>query len=975
MVPEERDPNFDAYVSRVKMLDEVGRVLAEASTDYRAVLDIIVRHTAELIGDVSLVSLLSEDREWLLPAAFHHSNPEARALADHLLTTKPYRVSDGVSGHVAKTGQAVRISEASTDEVLAVIKPEWRTYADRFSLNGLVVVPLRFRGKVIGTLSVARGGPGRPYTVDDQAFLQSLADRASMAIEIARLFEKLERDLAERKAIAEELRVSEARYRTIMDAANDAIFLADAETGMLVDANRKAQDLIGRSLEEIRRMHQSELHPPGEAMRYRDIFREHARRGSVVVQDLEVIHLDGHRIPVDVSTSAVEIEGKSLLVGIFRDATARKRAEQELRDSEEKYRTMVEFSNDMIWTLDRAGNFMYFNRRAEEVSGQKLPEWIGKSFTPLIRADQLPRIQEIFLDTLSGRAEQYEVDVFKQDGSPITLSVSTAPISAKGEIVGTVSFGRDITRQRQTEARIREQAALLDQVPDAVIVRDMEGRVRFWNRGAERLYGWSTSEAIGRGIADLLFKEALLDAIQSIDRELVEKDEWRGELEQVTKDGGSVTVESHLSLIRGETGAPQSVLFVNTDITERKKLEAQFLRSQRLESLGTLASSIAHDLNNVLQPILLAAGFLREKLSDARSQRMLTTLEASAKRGADIVKQVLTFARGIGGERGRIDSTALLKEMGKIAKETFPRSIHLATAIPEGLWPLSGDMTQLHQVLMNLSVNARDAMQRGGTLTLSGENVVVDDARARMHPGAAPGPYVAMTVSDTGVGIPPELADRIFEPFFTTKDVDKGTGLGLSTVHAIVKSHGGFVEVGSNPGRGSRFSVFLPATDPGGLGEVEAVPSEVRYGRGEVVLLVDDEAAVREIMKASLESGGYRVLTASNGAEAMVFYGQHREEIGVVLMDMVMPYLDGPAAIQGLRRINPAVKIIAMSGMAEEAVMEFDQLKVEGFLQKPYRMDRLFVALQRVLQGEDFRVRPVPGDTLRSRPARSDPES
>jgi PAS domain S-box-containing protein len=416
--------------------------------------------------------------------------------------------------------------------------------------------------------------------------------------------------------------------------------------------------------------------------------------------------------------------------------------------------------------------------------------------------------------------------------------------------------------RKRAEQKISEQAALLDVATDAILVRDLDNQILFWNKGAERLYGWKALDAVGKNVLDLLDGEqqAKLKQVQKI---LLQNGEWQGELHQLTKDDKEVIVESRWTLVRDEEGQPKSILVVNTDITQKKQLEAQFLRAQRMESIGTLASGIAHDLNNVLTPILMTAQLLEAEPQEERYQRLLPVLVANAKRGANLVKQVLSFAKGLEGKFTILQVKHLISEIKQIIKETFPKSLEIRTDIPQSLWTVSGDATQLHQVLMNLCVNARDAMPDGGRLSICAENQFIDRSYAQMHLDAQVGSYIVVTVTDTGMGIPPEILDRIFEPFFTTKELGKGTGLGLSTVMGIIKSHNGFINVSSVIGKGTEFKVYIPAIE-----STEAEVSEdteLPIGHGELVLVVDDEVAIREITKTSLEAYNYKVITACDG--------------------------------------------------------------------------------------------------------------
>jgi PAS domain S-box-containing protein len=527
---------------------------------------------------------------------------------------------------------------------------------------------------------------------------------------------------------------------------------------------------------------------------------------------------------------------------------------------------------------------------------------------------------------------------FKMPQPPETLEVLGA---IAGSIANTIA-------RRRVEETVVEQAALLDKSQDAILVMDLSNRVTYWNKSAERLYGWPAAEVQGRPVEELIFRD--ISYFERAKREALEKGEWKGETCQVTRGDEPVVVDSQWTLVQDKSGRPKSILIVNTDISEKKKIEAQFLRTQRMESIGTLAGGIAHDLNNVLAPIMMSVEMLKEKFKDDQSRRMLSILESSARRGADMVKQVLTFARGVDGERVLLQTRHLLKEVAKITGETFPKTIQIKTNLAENLWPIMGDATQLHQVLVNLAVNARDAMPNGGTLTFAAENTALEAGQKPGAGDAKPGFYVVLKVGDTGSGIPREILDKIFEPFFTTKELGKGTGLGLATVLGIVKSHGGFVQVQTEVGKGTTFLIYLPALENAGKPQDATEVRKLPTGNGEVILAVDDEASVLSMTKETLETYGYRVLTARDGTEAVATYSAHRHEIKGVLTDMLMPYMDGPATIRVLRKLDPEVKIIAASGLMDnEKVKDATGMANIAFLMKPYTAEKLLHTLHKTL--------------------------
>jgi PAS domain S-box-containing protein len=500
-----------------------------------------------------------------------------------------------------------------------------------------------------------------------------------------------------------------------------------------------------------------------------------------------------------------------------------------------------------------------------------------------------------------------------------------------------------VAGRRRDDDHLRELAVLVDQVRDAVLIHDLGGRICLWNKGAQQLCGWSAEEVIGKTLSEIGVdgSGARLDEIW---RSLIEDGQWTGEVTLRTKDQQEVHAESRRLLIRDEECRPQSVLVINTDVTERRKIEGQLLRAQRTQSLGAMAGGVAHDINNVLTPILMAVLALRARVTDQASQRLLTIIQRNAERGADMVRQVLEFAKGVEGKRIVLQPKHLVKEIVRTLKGTLPEAIQIECSMADDTWPVTGDATQLHQVLVNLCVNARDAMPEGGRLTIKISNVELGGD------GARSGQFVVITVGDTGAGIPPEVRDRIFEPFFTTKDPGKGTGLGLSTVAEIVRSHGGFVDLESERGLGTRFHVYLPAsTSPpeGPAVEDETAPPR---GNGELVLVVDDEPPMLEVARFTLESFGYAVVTAASGEEALDIYRRHKDLIKVVLVDMVMPDMDGASTICGLEQIDPSCKIIATTGMSiDERASEAARVGARAFLAKPFKAERLLRALRELL--------------------------
>ncbi|HUG10707.1 MAG TPA: response regulator [Opitutaceae bacterium] len=507
---------------------------------------------------------------------------------------------------------------------------------------------------------------------------------------------------------------------------------------------------------------------------------------------------------------------------------------------------------------------------------------------------------------------------------------------------------REQRLRKLAEQRLLEQAEVLDKARDAICVTDMHGHVTYWNQSAGGLFGLDGEEDREIRLQDLfgVSNQALIpDAL----KELLLHGSWTGEIRIVRWDGSHHHVVSRWTLVRDDSGHPKSILLINTDVTEQKQLEAQLLRSQRLEGLGTLAGGIAHDLNNVLAPILMSVDMLRKRTTDEGTLQLVSVLEKNALHGTNLIRQVLAFARGAEGERTEVQPKLVINDVVAMLKGTVPRLVQIETILAPDLWTVVANPTQLGQVLMNLAVNARDAMPGRGRLLLEARNVIVDARLIQGNPGARSGPHVLFIVADTGVGMPPELLNRIFDPFFTTKDASKGTGLGLPTVLGIIKSHGGFLEVQSEPGRGTEFRLYFPAVvtepePPEGAGS-----TSLPQGDGEMILVIDDEPSLREITGEVLVANGYRVLTAEDGPTGLAVYREHQGEIRAVLTDMMMPGMQGEDVIRELLLTSPDVRIVAMSGVTLKHTGLVENPGKFAFLPKPMTAMRLLGAIQSVL--------------------------
>jgi two-component system, cell cycle sensor histidine kinase and response regulator CckA len=639
-----------------------------------------------------------------------------------------------------------------------------------------------------------------------------------------------------------------------------------------------------------------------------------------------------------------------LYVLLRRYITRLKSIEQRLMYSENHLRTIIDAEPECIQLISQDGTLLEINASGLSIMEvTTADDLVGKYVGTRIAPEYLEKFVALHKSVCQGMRGKLEFEIISCKGTRRWVESHAVPLANESD--GTflhLAVMRDVSDRKLAEQKICEQAALLDIAVDGILVIDIQSQIQYWNKGAERVYGWSAGGAIGKNASRILYKEddsQLERAMMSV----MKNGSWQGELNQIRQDGKEIIVESRWTLVGDATGEPKSILIVNTEVTQKKLLEAQLLRSQRLESIGTLAGGIAHDLNNVLSPIMMSVQLLQMKLRDREQQKLLKTLENNVKRAANLVKQVLSFATGIESKRTNIDLKQIFAEIEQIITETFPKNIIFQQHIDKNLYRCCGDTTQIHQILMNLVVNARDAMPYGGKITISMENIQIDRHHAQMNIHAREGNYILIRVTDTGNGMPPDIQERIFEPFFTTKEAGTGTGLGLSTVLSIIKNHNGFINIDSEPGKGTSFKVYLPTTEtkeplPKILPEIKMMA-----GDGELILVVDDEAAIRKITQSTLEACNYKVLTAGNGMEAVAIYTKYQQDISIILLDMMMPSMDGEKAIRILKNINPQVKIIAISGFVfTHKISQVREMGVEAFVSKPCTASELLQAIATV---------------------------
>ena len=764
-------------------------------------------------------------------------------------------------------------------------------------------------------------------------------------------------NISERKRLQRKLKLSKHSN----DHAGIAMFSVGRHSQILY-ANKAASDFLGYSQDELLSMGLPEIDLTLQAEPW-DTQWEEIKRVRCFTRESLVRKKTGQHCPVEITTWHLNIEDKEYIQMFFRDTSERKRVEEQLQQSEQRYHDFVAQTAEGVWcyafeknipiTLSEEEQIDMFYRYGfiAECNDAMAKMYCFEAADDLLGArpaELLPRSDPINIAYLKAfiRAgykladqETHETD---HRGEPRYFLNNLLAVIKNGEVTQVWGNQRDITDRKRAEIRLQEQAALLNEARDAIIVKDMDDRVLFWSRGAERIYGWTAEEMLGRRpIKHFYREEDKCDNFAKACRELHEMGEWSGEWKHLTKGGNEIIIQSRWTLIRDHSGEPKSIMVINTDITEKKSLEAQFFQAQRISSIGTLATGIAHDMNNILSPILMAIEALRREIKDEDMQYFLAKLKLSTQRGSDLIRQILSYAQGVAGDRVALQLRYIIHEVMGILRLTLSENIRLVLYLQEDLWPVVGDATQFSQVFMNLCVNARDAMPDGGVLKITAENITLQsDMKGRS------GPFVAITISDTGTGISPDIQARIFEPFFTTKPFGKGTGLGLSSVCSIVESYGGFIDLKSEMGLGTTFIVHFPATpEPVSTTADEGVPSPTM--RTGTVLIVDDEPVILTALQKGLEVFGYAALTASNVDDAITIFTANQDRISAVVTDLIMPGQRGDDFITALLEHEPGVKIIATSGLPPTGrLLEAMQKEiVKGFLRKPFLIEDLLSIL------------------------------
>ncbi len=822
-------------------------------------------------------------------------------------------------------------------------------------ISAMKMVRKKFQDLPFIMLSGALGEELAIETLKSGATDYVLKTRMSALVPAIRRAVHQKEDRTMRKQAEKELKMSEQKFRSLFNNLTDAVYIHDLGSRFL-EINDAACKMLGYSRDEFLEMTPRDISSEENKKKIKKRLNHILNHGSHL---FETVHIakSGKAIPVEVSSTIISYMDKKAILSEVRDISERIEARHALKESEERFRGLYENALVGLYRTTPDGEIQMANPALVKMLGYSSEEELKQrnlekeGYDPDYSREKFKHILEV-KDSIVGLESAWKT----KDGRIIyVLESARAVRDESGEIRYYEGTVLDITDKKYAQQERDRLAALVNQASEAIILTDPDGNIEYVNLAYEKATGYSRDEVLGKnpkivksGKHNLEFYKNLWDTIKS-------GKTWQGEFINRKKDGTLYYEDSFIFPIKNDKDEIINFAAVKKDITSQKQLEQQFYRAQRMESVGTLAAGIAHDLNNILSPIMMGVQILKKQDQNEKPKKYLDAIEVSAKRGADLVKQVLTFARGVEGAQIHLNPKHLIKEIQQIIKEAFPKNIELYVDIPKDVRMIKADPTQIHQVLMNLCVNAKDAMPDGGKLSITTENEDVDKSIAKMHSLPKPGTYVKINVSDNGIGIPKDVQEKIFEPFFTTKEMGKGTGLGLSTTLSIVKSHGGFIDVRSEPNKGTTFNIYLPAVVSPVLQKKEIQQHTAPQGNGEHILLVDDESSLLEISKEILESHGYRVTTTCDGTEAVATYAdKNNRNIDAVITDMVMPNMDGMMTIQVLRKINPEVKIIAVSGFSEKMNKKsLEEHQVYHYLNKPYTGNQLLEKVARLFNGKD----------------------
>ena len=770
------------------------------------------------------------------------------------------------------------------------------------------------------------------------------------------------RDVTERQRTAEALARSERYYRALIENAADAVTILNHD-GTVRYSSPALGKIIGFSPEERRSHPVFELiHPEdqGTALQAFETIRKD--RGATVNQTIRALHKDGTWRFIDFTiVNLLDDPNISGLVLNWRDITDKVIAQQTLREREHFYRAITERSSDIIAIIDEAPTVRYLSPSFEKVLGHPIDDVIGTPGLQLIHKEDLPRAMNLLERLINERRETAtdELRMIDSHGIYRDMDVRARNLLNDRVIRGIVIDCRDVTDRKRAEMALRASEErfrkVLETSGEGIVLRDPFGRITYANERFAEMIGYTQAELIGMHVDYITAPEFVPDMRASAERRRRTGKSETLDLQLLHKDGSRVDAILAASPTYDDQGNYSGALGMITDITERKRLEEQLRQAQKIEAVGRLAGGVAHDFNNLLTAI---RGHVDLLLTDADVTGQVRTdieeIRKASDRAATLTQQLLAFSRRQMLQPVVLEFDTIIHEMESLLRRLIAEDIVLITNLHAGPTRVRADRGQLEQVLMNLVVNARDAMPNGGELLIESETCQVDEEFARANPGAAPGAYAKLTVRDTGVGMDSGTLSHVFEPFFTTKELGKGTGLGLATVYGIVKQSGGYIRVLSDVGQGTTFEIFLPRVEEALQRPREATATKDRPAEGETILVAEDEDAVRALTCRILRKRGYHVLEAKDGREAVEVARAHEGEITLLVTDVIMPHLNGRELSESIAGIMPDVKVLYMSGYTDDALLQRGVLQsgTGNFLEKPFTPEALATKVREILESE-----------------------
>jgi two-component system cell cycle sensor histidine kinase/response regulator CckA len=766
---------------------------------------------------------------------------------------------------------------------------------------------------------------------------------------------------AERQRMMEELARTSQLLRAVADNTSDAIFVKD-RAGKYLLLNPAAARFVGRPVEEVLGRDDTAVFDPDSAQRVMDRDRRVMAVGEVQTEEEELTAAGVTRVYEATKAPFRDEHGNVAgLVGISRDVTAQKRAEAALRESEERYRTLLDRIPDPLFVYDRETlGYLAVNEAAVASYGYTRDEFLRMTIKDVRPPEDVPALLALLARTAGGFENRGVWRHRKKDGTVFDAEINAHDLTLGGR-PACVILARDVTERKRSEQELRLRDRAIRAVTQGILITDPnqpDNPIVYASRGFERITGYAPGEVIGRNCRFLQGKDTDPDAVARVRQAIRAAEPCTVELLNYRKDGTPFWNELSVSPVRDEAGRLTHFVGVQADVTGRRRLEEQFRQAQKMEAIGQLAGGVAHDFNNLLTIINGYSDLLLQSLSPGDpAGDLLAEIRRAGERSAGLTRQLLAFSRKQVLAPRVLDLNTVVADAEKMLRRVIGEDVRLATALEPGLGAVRADPGQLEQVLLNLAVNARDAMPTGGRLTIETRNVELDEDFAQVHPGVRPGPHVLLAVSDTGCGMTPEVKAHIFEPFFTTKGPGKGTGLGLATVFGIVHQSGGAVGVYTEVGVGTTFKVYLPQVGEAAGGPVARSGLRAPPRGVETVLLVEDEDGVRSLARHVLTGCGYTVLEAADGEEAVRVAGRAAGPIHLLVTDVVMPGPGGREVAERVRDWHPGVRVLYVSGYTEDAVVRHGVLQ-DGvnFLQKPFSPLALAHKVREVLDAASGRA-------------------